>query len=94
MNFTKGDIQQIKDQGLTIENVYRQIETFSQGIPFVEIVTAASVGNGIENIIYENQQKLVNYYESKKDHLDIVKFVPASGAASRMFKILHQYLET
>ena len=94
MNFTKGDIQQIKDQGLTIENVYRQIETFSQGIPFVEILTAASVGNGIENIIYENQQKLVNYYESKKDNLDIVKFVPASGAATRMFKILHQYLET
>ncbi len=94
MNLTKGDIQQIKDQGLSIEKVYRQFETFSLGIPFIEIVTAASVGNGIEAITKENQFMLVDFYEARKDYLDIVKFVPASGAATRMFKFLHQFLQT
>ena len=93
MNLTKKDIQQLKDHGLTIEKVYRQLESFSNGIPFVEIVTPASVGNGIEVIAQENQQKLISFYEDKKDKLDIVKFIPASGAATRMFKFLFEFLE-
>ncbi len=93
MNLTKKDIQQLKDHGLTIEKVFRQIETFSLGIPFVELVTAASVGNGIEVISPDNQQKLITFYEDRKDSLDIVKFIPASGAATRMFKFLFQFLE-
>jgi len=93
LNLTKKDIQQLKDHGLTIEKVFRQIESFSNGIPFVEIVTAASIGNGIEAIAQENQQKLINFYEGKKNKLDIVKFIPASGAATRMFKFLFEFLE-
>ncbi len=93
MNLTKKDIQQLKDHGLTIEKVFRQIESFSNGIPFVEIVTAASKGNGIEAIALENQQKLINFYDGKKDRLDLVKFIPASGAATRMFKFLFEFLE-
>ena len=93
MNLTKKDIQQLKDHGLTIEKVYRQLESFSNGIPFVDIVTAASVGNGIEAIATENQQKLIDFYEDRKDKKDIVKFIPASGAATRMFKFLFEFLE-
>jgi len=93
LNLTKQDIQQLKDHGLTIEKVFRQLESFSLGIPFVEVVTTASVGNGIEAISNENQQKLIAHYENKKDSLDIVKFIPASGAATRMFKFLFEFLE-
>ncbi len=93
MNLTKQDIQQLKDHGLTIEKVFGQLESFSLGIPFVEVVTAASVSNGIEVIANENQQKLITHYENKKDSLDIVKFIPASGAATRMFKFLFEFLE-
>ena len=93
MNLTKKDIQQLKEHGLTIEKVYRQLESFSLGIPFVEIVTPASIGNGIEVIVIEDQQKLIAFYENKKDSLDIVKFIPASGAATRMFKFLFKFLE-
>jgi len=93
LNLTKQDIKQLKDHGLTIEKVFRQLESFSLGIPFVEVVTAASVGNGIEAIANEDQQKLIEHYENKKNSLDIVKFIPASGAATRMFKFLFEFIE-
>ena len=91
--FSEKDIKQIKNHNLSLEKVYQQIETFKKSIPFVEVITAASVGNGIEVISENNQQKLISFYEDKKENLDIVKFVPASGAATRMFKFLHSFLE-
>ncbi len=87
------DVQQIKESGLTVESVAKQLETFVRGIPYAKIVTTASIGNGIEQISEENQQKLINFFESEKQQLELVKFVPASGAATRMFKFLHQFLE-
>ncbi|MCF6307164.1 MAG: DUF4301 family protein [Flavobacteriaceae bacterium] len=93
MNLTKQDITFFKNYGLTLEKVYRQLEAFSLGIPFVEVATTASIGNGIEAISVENQQKLIDFYDSKKNNLEIVKFVPASGAATRMFQFLFEFLE-
>lgn len=90
---TKKDLQQIKAHGLSLQTIYNQLETFSVGIPPVEIVTAASEGNGIEVIPQSSHLKLVELYENSKDKLDIVKFVPASGAATRMFDFLHTFLE-
>ena len=92
MSLSKKDIEQLKNHGLTLEKIYNQLKTFSEGIPFVKIVTAASIGNGIETISENDQKKLIEYYDTKKDALDIVKFVPASGAATRMFKFLFQFL--
>ena len=93
MNLKKQDIEFFKNYGLSLEKVYRQIKTFSLGIPFVEIVTTATIGNGIEAISEENQQKLIAFYDAKKNNLEIVKFVPASGAATRMFEFLFKFLE-
>ena len=90
---TKSDLQQIELLGLSPETIKGQLETFELGIPFADVVTAASVGNGIEVVNSENRQKLIDLYDAKKDKLDIVKFVPASGAATRMFKFLHQFLD-
>ena len=47
MSFTKSDIQQIEKKGLTVNNVESQIELFKSGIPFTNIVEAATIGNGI-----------------------------------------------
>lgn len=91
--FTKKDLKQIEEHGLSMQQIYRQFETFSIGIPHANIITAASVGNGIEVIPAESKQKLIDLYEDRKVKLDIVKFVPASGAATRMFKFLYQFLE-
>ncbi len=92
MRLTKKDIRQIEDSNISVDTITKQLETFKEGIPFTNVVTAASIGNGIEEISPENQQKLVDLYDNKKDHLDLVKFVPASGAATRMFSFLHEFL--
>ena len=90
---TEKDIKQIENNGLSLQEVYRQLETFRQGIPYANIVTTASVGNGIKQISKEQQQQLESTFERKKDKLDVVKFVPASGAATRMFQFLHEFLD-
>ncbi len=90
---TEKDIEQIEKHGLNINQVYGQLEIFRRGIPFADIVTTASAGNGIQLLSLDEQKRLDDFYESKKDNLDIVKFVPASGAATRMFQFLHEFLD-
>jgi hypothetical protein len=90
---TEKDVKQIEAHGLTLQTVYKQLETFSLGIPPTEVVTAASEGNGIEVIPEDIQQKLVTLYEDNKEELEIVRFIPASGAATRMFKFLYEFLD-
>lgn len=91
---TEKDIQQIEKHGLTAPQIYKQIETFIKGIPYVDVVTSATVGNGIEQLGHQEQLELDALYEAKRSGLDIVKFIPASGAATRMFQFLHEFLES
>jgi hypothetical protein len=93
LNLTKKDVHQIEEYGISIDAINKQLDTFIHGIAPVNIITAASVGNGIEIISADNQQMLVDLYEERRNHLDLVKFVPASGAATRMFSFLHQFLD-
>lgn len=93
MSLSKKDIEQLKRHGLTIEKIYYQLKTFSDGIPFVDILNAASINNGIESISNDDQKKLIEFYDSRKNNLVIIKFVPASGVATRMFQFLFQFLE-
>ena len=92
MSLSKTDIEQLKKHGLTPENIQQQLKIFSEGIPFVKIVKAGSIGNGIESISEVDQNRLTEYYDLNKQKKDIVKFVPASGAASRMFQFLFMFL--
>lgn len=90
---TETDIKQIEKHGLNLSKVYKQLETFARGIPYVDVVTTATVGNGIRQIGAERRQSLEALYEKRKNALDLVKFVPASGAATRMFQFLREFLE-
>lgn len=92
--FTEKNSQQIRAHGLTETDVNNQILIFKNGIPFANVVEAASVNNGIQVLSEEEQQYFTNLFETEKDRLDLLKFVPASGAATRMFKFLHQFLFT
>lgn len=93
MNFTKEDIQLIEEKGLTVEKVNNQIEIFKKGIPFTHLVSAATIDNGILKLTPEEQQNIISFYEKKYSEIDIIKFTPASGAATRMFKFLFKFLE-
>ena len=93
MNFTKEDIQQIETKGLTVEKVKSQIELFKKGIPFTNLVAVATIDNGIKSL-FENQiTNYIDIFEAQRNNISIVKFVPASGAATRMFKFLFKFIK-
>ncbi len=92
MSLSKTDIEQFKKHGLTPEKIDQQLKIFSEGIPFVKIVNAGSIGNGIVSISEADQNRLVEFYELNNQKKEIVKFVPASGAATRMFQFLFMFL--
>ncbi|MCA0131510.1 DUF4301 family protein [Winogradskyella alexanderae] len=93
MTFTESDLQQIKTKGLSADQVNSQIEQFKSGIPFTNIYEAATIGNGIVALNHDNIASSVSYFEDRRHSLSLVKFVPASGAATRMFKFLFQFLK-
>jgi len=80
-------VSQLKEKGVSKEAALSQIETFKKGIPFTELVRPCTLGDGIENIDVE-LDKYVGLFESEAKSKKVIKFVPASGAASRMFKEL------
>ena len=92
--FTEKDKQQIQERGSKLETVQKQIENFKKGFPFLPIEDAASIGKGIIRLSAEDLKKRGERYDSKiATGIKALKFVPASGAASRMFKALFQALE-
>lgn len=93
MRFTEKDIQQIKSKNLTAEKVNAQIQLFKRGIPFVNLKDAANIGNGILKFSEIEKKEAIAFFEKKRNHKTILKFVPASGAATRMFKFLFQFIQ-
>ncbi len=90
--FTQKDIQQIHSHGLTVERVEQQLENFRNGFPPLHVVAAASPQDGITVLPIDAENNAVESYERRADALKIVKFVPASGAATRMFKELFGFV--
>ncbi len=92
--FSDKDIRQIESKGIAPETVEKQIERFKTGFPFIRLSAPATAGKGIN--VYDDQtvKKLAQYFEDNKDDYEILKFVPASGAASRMFKKLFAFRQT
>jgi len=91
--FTEADIKQIEERGSVLESVYTQIENFKKGFPYMNLESAAKPGDGVIALTEEEIGKLMEDYDEKAKQKQIVKFVPASGAASRMFKLLFGFLE-
>ena len=92
--FTPLDLAQLQARGISVEKAEKQLQSFTAGFPELDIVSAASVGNGI---LSPTEEEIDAYVKAWQDYLDeghtVLKFVPASGAASRMFKNLFEYLE-
>lgn len=94
MEFTEKDRGQLAAKGIPLEKVANQLATFKEGIPFVHLQKAAVVGDGIYRFSKQEEKELIETYEQKSSTMDILKFVPASGAASRMFKALFGFLDS
>ncbi|MGW9684248.1 DUF4301 family protein [Flagellimonas sp. 2504JD1-5] len=92
-NLSQQDLAQMQKKGISKEKVENQIATFKAGIPYVKLEKAAIVSDGILRFSEQEQKELVQYFEDERGKLDLLKFVPASGAASRMFKAMFNFLE-
>ncbi len=90
--FRKEDIAQIEQRGTTVQAVEQQVERFKQGFPWMKIVAPATPEKGILVLDEAAVEAAVKYYEGAKIN-GKCKFVPASGAASRMFKDLFSGLD-
>lgn len=90
--FTKEDIAAIEAHGLSVAQAERQIENFRNGFPPLPVTRAASPGNGIKVLDSGQIAAAEAMYDSRAAELQIVKFVPASGAATRMFKELFEFV--
>ncbi len=77
---------------IPVETIIEQVETFEKGIPPVRIVRACTIGDGIRIIPEEKYSNYIEFFQNAADNERIIKFVPASGAASRMFKKLQSVL--
>jgi len=91
--FSDKDIQQIKNKGITLDAVNAQILRLKEGMSFSNLISAATIGKGIESYDKDEIQDFISLYEAKQNEFSIVKFVPASGAATRMFKFLFQFIK-
>ena len=87
------DKQQLESLGIKIEQVENQIDKFIKGFPFSELTAPATIGRGIIRFNDDEVCELERQYDNDKKYYDIIKFVPASGAASRMFKTIFSFVD-
>jgi hypothetical protein len=84
----------LNKRGITFEKIKEQLTAFETGFPYLEIRSAAESGKGILMVKEDEIPAILNQWEDyRQSDASIVKFVPASGAASRMFKDLFEFLE-
>lgn len=90
--FTRQDITQIEARGISVETVEQQIENFKKGFPALPVIRAAAGGDGVKQLNEKQVDAARELYDTRAKSLKTIKFVPASGAATRMFKELFEYV--
>ena len=91
--FTQAETDNITKHGSTVKTVEQQIQHFTEGFPYANLVAPATIGKGIIALSTEQLNTLAEEYEKLTAQVKVIKFVPASGAASRMFKDLFAFAE-
>ena len=90
---TLQDKELLAKKGISEEQIAEQLACFEKGFPYLKLSAAASVEQGILAPDADEQKKYLNAWETyTQTDKTVVKFVPASGAASRMFKNLFEFL--
>ena len=85
---TQADKEQLKKAGISEEQLQRQIDLFKEGFPHLRLSAPAIIGSGILKLTDQEIEQAIDQYESRSENIKVLKFVPASGAATRMFKSL------
>ena len=88
------DLKQLAQKGISEAQIERQLGEFKTGFPFLKLEAAAAIGKGIvAPTAGERQQYVEAWKQYKAAGKRVVKFVPASGAASRMFKDMFAFVD-
>lgn len=88
------DLKQLKEKGISVDALKEQINRFEEGFPPLKAERPATLTNGIIGLSKDSIHTLKELYQNEINQgLLPLKFVPASGAATRMFKALYQFLE-
>ena len=82
----------IGEKGIEINKLQYQLELFKKGVKPIELIRPATLNDGILSFSKDEAIKYVSIYQKKKNTVDILKFVPASGAATRMFSFLSKFI--
>lgn len=91
---TLEDKKLLDEKGINESTLEKQLNRFKQGFPYIRLENAATIGHGITVVEGDEQEPLTTLWQKYLDQgHSVVKFVPASGAASRMFKDLFAFLE-
>ncbi len=90
--FTSDDLVEFTKRGITLHEVLRQLDVFERGIPCVNLDRPATINDGILKLSEDEIQEKAFFFDTNKSKYTIQKFVPASGAASRMFQFLSKFL--
>ena len=93
MKLSSKDILQLQEKNISLNTLNHQIDTFKKGTKNICLKEAATIGNGIVLLTQSDRKYYESYYDKHNKKLKTIKFVPASGVATRMFKFLFEFLE-
>jgi len=94
--FTPNDLDYMSSKGIVPDKVERQLDNFQKGFPYLPIDRPAVIGDGIKPLSPEYAMEFASKYDKRcaQGKVQSIKFVPASGAATRMFKDLYDFINT
>ncbi len=84
--FNAKDLNQISAKGSELQSVEQQIDNFKKGFPFSDLQKAATIDDGVLKLDEKELDKLQAYYNRHSQFKKVLKFVPASGAATSYSK--------
>ena len=85
---TAQDRRQLKERGISIRTLEHQLATFQRGIPFAKLKRPCRLDDGIRRLGSLDSPALIQDFERARAAGRVTKFVPASGAGTRMFTFL------
>ena len=91
---TEKDLQQLSERNITENQVIQQVAQLKRGTQYVQLMRPATLGDGILRLDEEQVNMMTAVFDADKEFYQFTKFVPASGAASRMFKDLFAFAES
>ena len=90
--FSEEDKKFFTAHGISEEEIHRQLELYQRGSTYVSLNRAATIGDGIQQYDEKEIDHYVAVFDKKMTTYSLIRFIPASGMATRMFKFLHYFI--